>query len=143
LEAGTTYNIALNGTGGSPVADTYLRVHNSSGTQVGFNDDVSPGVYDSFLSFTATTSGTYYLNAASFSDSYAGNYTLSITAAPPLPVFDNDQIAAQLTNGYWEATGRAQRSFNVSSGGTLDVNITGLTAEGQFLATQALAAWSA
>ena len=140
LEAGTTYNIAL--TANTSGLDTYLRVHNSSGTQIAFNDDGGDGL-NSFLSFTATTGGTYYLNAGSYNGLSTGNYTLSITAPPPLPVFDNDQIAAQLTNGYWEATGRSQRSFNVSSGGTLDVNITGLTAEGQFLATQALAAWSA
>ncbi|SOB96088.1 serralysin [Stappia indica] len=140
LEAGTTYNIAL--TANTSGLDTYLRVHNSSGTQIAFNDDGGDGL-NSFLSFTATTGGTYYLNAGSYNGLSTGNYTLSITAPPPLPVFDNDQIAAQLTNGYWESTGRAQRSFNVSSGGTLDVNITGLTAEGQFLATQALAAWTA
>ncbi|MBC2859101.1 M10 family metallopeptidase C-terminal domain-containing protein [Stappia sp. 28M-7] len=140
LEAGTTYNIAL--TANTSGLDTYLRVHNSSGTQIAFNDDGGDGL-NSFLSFTATTGGTYYLNAGSYNGLSTGNYTLSITAPPPLPVFDNDQIAAQLTNGYWEATGRSQRSFNVSSGGTLDVNITGLTAEGQFLATQALAAWTA
>ncbi|WP_158195846.1 M10 family metallopeptidase C-terminal domain-containing protein [Stappia indica] len=140
LEAGTTYNIAL--TANTSGLDTYLRVHNSSGTQIAYDDDGGSGV-NSFLSFTATTGGTYYLNAGSYNGASTGNYTLSITAPPPLPVFDNDQIAAQLTNGYWESTGRAQRSFNVSSGGTLDVNITGLTADGQFLATQALAAWSA
>ena len=140
LEAGTTYNIALNAN--TSGLDTYLRVHNSAGTQIAFNDDGGSGV-NSFLSFTATTGGTYYLSAGSYNGASTGNYTLSITAPPPLPVFDNDQIAAQLTNGYWESTGRAQRSFNVSSGGTLDVNITGLTAEGQFLATQALAAWTA
>uniref|UniRef100_UPI0020C01AB4 M10 family metallopeptidase C-terminal domain-containing protein n=1 Tax=Stappia sp. WLB 29 TaxID=2925220 RepID=UPI0020C01AB4 len=141
LEAGQTYNIALNAASGSSL-DAYLRVHNSSGTQVAFNDDGGAGT-NSALSFTASASGNYYLSAGAWTNSSTGAYTLSIAEAPPLPVFDNDQIAAQLTDGYWEATGRSQRSFNVSSGGTLDVNITGLTADGQFLATEALAAWSA
>lgn len=59
--------------------------------------------------------------------------------APTMPVFTNDQIAAQLTNGYW---GGSQRSFDASSGDTLYVDISGLTADGQAMALQALDAWS-
>jgi len=70
-----------------------------------------------------------------------GNSELPIEmAAAILPVFTLDQIADQLTNGFW---GGSQHSFNVSPGGTITVDITGLTAGGQQLARWALEAWSA
>ena len=55
-----------------------------------------------------------------------------------MPVFTYDQIADQLTTGYWGSA----RSFNVSTGDTLYVDITGLAAEGQAMALQALDAWT-
>lgn len=62
--------------------------------------------------------------------------------AAPSQVYSNDQIAYQLTDGFWSGYG-GSRSFNVSSGGTLFVDITGLTANGTAMARQALDAWSA
>jgi Ca2+-binding RTX toxin-like protein len=56
-----------------------------------------------------------------------------------MPVFTYDQIADQLTSGYW---GGSSRSFDVSAGGTLYVDITGLAANGQAMARQALEVWS-
>ena len=61
----------------------------------------------------------------------------------PTVVFTYDQIADQLVNGYWGFFGGSARSFDVSVGGTLYVDITGLTNEGQIMAFQALDAWSA
>ncbi len=57
----------------------------------------------------------------------------------PMPVYSYDQIATQLTHGYW---GGSSRSFDVSTGDTLYVDVTGLTANGQAMALQALDAWS-
>lgn len=57
----------------------------------------------------------------------------------PMPVYTYDQIATQLTEGYWGGTAR---SFDVTAGDTLYVDITGLTANGQAMALQALDAWS-
>ena len=51
-------------------------------------------------------------------------------------------IVAYLTTGFWEAVGEKSRSFNISSGDTLTVNITALTLDGQNLARGALEAWS-
>lgn len=58
--------------------------------------------------------------------------------ASSLPVYTYDQIATQLTNDYW---GGSARSFDVTTGGTLYVDVTGLTANGQAMALQALDAW--
>ncbi len=60
-----------------------------------------------------------------------------------IPTFTYDQIADQLTTGYWRATSRDERRFDVDVGGTLTVNISALTAAGQSLALTALSAWSA
>jgi hypothetical protein len=76
LTAGQTYVFTLNGSGGSPLQDTYLRVHNAAGTQVAFDDDSGPGTY-SLISYTAPSSGTFYLNAGAYNDLSSGQYTLS------------------------------------------------------------------
>lgn len=59
-----------------------------------------------------------------------------------MPTFTNDQIALQLTDGYWEYTGGARRSFNVGVGGQISVNISALSSAGQTLAQRALELWS-
>lgn len=56
-----------------------------------------------------------------------------------MPVFTYDQIADYLTTGYW---GGSQRSFNLSPGDILYVDVTGLATEGQEMALRALDAWS-
>ncbi|WP_305987529.1 M10 family metallopeptidase C-terminal domain-containing protein [Roseibium sp. MMSF_3544] len=140
LEAGKSYTIELTGTGASALADAYLRLYNSSGIQIAYNDDGGPG-YNSAMTFTATTTGTYYLGAGSYDDNYAGTYTMAVNEFTP-SVYTNDEIADQLTDGYWQANGSSQRAFNVSVGGTITVNINGLTTAGQNLARDALELWS-
>ena len=54
-------------------------------------------------------------------------------------VFTYDQIADQLTNGYW---GGSDRAFDTGADNTLYVDVTGLTAAGQTAALQALESWS-
>ncbi len=68
LQAGVTYSVAL--TGGSVVpgltlTDPVLGIYNQFGSFVTGNDDGSVGL-DSFLTFTASYTGTYYLEAASY-----------------------------------------------------------------------------
>jgi hypothetical protein len=59
------------------------------------------------------------------------------------PFFSLDQVAYQLTDGYWQSTNREWRAFDVQAGDTLTVNIDGLDAIGQATAMAALAAWTA
>src|SRR6185312_17537342 len=79
LAAGTTYLLSLQALhgGGGTLVDPYLRLHDASGALLAQNDDIIDGVNrDSQLSYTARTSGTYYLEAGAFQDSYAGTYQI-------------------------------------------------------------------
>jgi serralysin len=141
LVAGQKYTFTLNGSGANALEDPYLYLLDSSGTVVVENDDGN-GSRDSRIVFTATTSGTYYLDAAAWGDathSYTGDYTLSAQKFTPPPVYSYTQIADQLVNGYW---GGDWHSFDVTQGGTITVNLTALTTAGQTLARAALAEWS-
>ncbi|MES0809965.1 M10 family metallopeptidase C-terminal domain-containing protein [Roseibium sp. SCPC15] len=64
-------------------------------------------------------------------------FAAEVQASPP--IYTNDQIANQLTHGYW---GGASYAFNVSVGGTVSVNITALPSVVQALARSALELWS-
>jgi Ca2+-binding RTX toxin-like protein len=82
LVAGTRYAFALTGAavGGATtgVRDTFLSIRDSSGTLLDSDDDSGPGT-NSLLGFTATTSGTYFLDASSLARVFVGGYELSAT----------------------------------------------------------------
>lgn len=140
LTAGQTYDVALNGTS---LSDPFLRVYDASGTLVSSNDDGGPGL-NSALSYTAGSTGTYYVAAGGYNDIRAGTYTMSVSTAatPPVPGAAGtlDQLADFLTEGFW---GGGQRSFNTTGSNQITVNLTGLTASGQQLARWAFEAWEA
>ncbi len=71
-----------------------------------------------------------------------GTYTLSVQTYTAPPVYNYDQIANQLTNGYWtDYDSQGPHHFNVTQGGTITVNISTLTAAEQTLARAALGQW--
>lgn len=139
LVAGETYVFTAYGTGGSAgVRDTRLILRDSSGAQLDINFDVEPsaGNYASMISFTPTTSGTYYLDvAAEFGET--GQYTLRTSTN----VFTIEQVGSQLTDMGWGFADSALQ-FGITAPSTLTYNLTGLTAEGRELARMALETWS-
>ncbi|MEZ5682590.1 MAG: M10 family metallopeptidase C-terminal domain-containing protein [Erythrobacter sp.] len=139
LQAGQIYEFVTSATGGANDVDTTLTVRNASGGVLAFNDD-SSGTY-SRVRFVAETSGTYYIDVAGWAEGEAGTYRLQAAVAPPLSEYTTDQIADQLLYGYWGGQA-AGRHFDVAPGGTITVNVTALTAQGQFLARAALDLWS-
>lgn len=139
LSAGQMYEVTTSATGGSNDVDTTITIRDASGNVLAFNDD-SSGTY-SRVRFQASASGTYYVDIGGWADGEQGAYRVSANLAPPLQEFSNDQIADQLINGFWGGAGAA-RHFDVAPGGTLTYNLTALTAEGQFLAREALNLWS-
>jgi serralysin len=140
MTAGQSVLLRTNTVAGGGVADTTLTVHNNTGTVLAFNDDGPNGDYLSQLRFTATTTGTYYVDVAAFNEFEVGAFNLTMETPPPLTVFTNDQIATQLTTGYWGPGN--DRHFNVAPGGTLTVNVSALSAAGQNLAREALNLWT-
>lgn len=138
LTAGQAYEILTQNTGGSNDADTTLTLRDAQGNVIAWNDD-SSGTY-SRLRFSVETSGTYYIDVGGWADSSSGDYRVVAAEAAPLEEYTNEQIADQLLSGYWGGEGN-ERRFDVSQGDTITVNITGLTAAGQFLAREALNLW--
>lgn len=149
LVAGQTYDIRLLGFGAGFLSDPVLRIYDSAGTMLNMDDDgftSNSGTHeiDSRLVFTATTSGTFFIEADAYG-TVTGDYLLSITDHDPAGmVFTVDEIAWQLiNNGNAFFSSAEAAAFNVGVDNQLTVNITGLTAEGQALAREALAVWSA
>jgi serralysin len=137
LTAGTTYIFSTSATGGGSDPDTTLVLRNAAGSVLAYNDD-NVGTY-SQVTFTPSTTATYYVDIAAWGNAEAGAYRVLADLAPPLQEFTYDQIAFQLTNTYW---GGASRRWNVAPGGTISVNLTALTVDAQNLAREALNLWS-
>ncbi len=81
LEAGATYEFSLNG---DSLTDPYLRLYDEAGNFIAYDDDTIDSL-DATLSFTATSSNTFYLSAGSFADVYTGSYQLSAELVSPPP----------------------------------------------------------
>ena len=81
LTAGHNYNISLSGasSNGGTLADPYLRgIYSSSGSLITGTTDNDAGYgLDSLVSFTPTTTGTYYVSAGAFANA-TGTYTLTV-----------------------------------------------------------------
>ena len=145
LTAGQSISIALDGL---TLIDPYLRIRDASGNVIYENDDITSGVNrDLSLAFTATYTGTYYIDVSAWEpppDSpdypgYTGTYTLSVANYTPPPLATVQQVSNQLVSGYWDGD---THHFNVGPGGSISVNLSALTPAGQTLARAALATWT-
>ncbi|WAP70325.1 S8 family serine peptidase [Jiella pelagia] len=76
FEAGQVYSITLDGSGANALYDPYLRLYDATSTLVGSDDDGGFGL-NSALTFSATTSGTYYIDAGAYGGD-SGQYTISV-----------------------------------------------------------------
>ncbi|WP_434051015.1 MAG: M10 family metallopeptidase [Roseibium sp.] len=133
LDAGSPYPYSFD-LDGHGVLRTSLRLLDSQGTVISVNEFEGRNFFDGHITFRPATSGYYYLDVSTQGSINNGYYEL--TAG--ISVYTHDQIASQLSSGYWGQ----QFAFDVVPGGSLTVDITGLTADGQYLATNALAAWT-
>ena len=59
--------------------DAYLRLMNSAGTQVTYNDDLSDSSSNSRITYTASSTGTYYLSAQGYKST--GAYTIAVVSS--------------------------------------------------------------
>ncbi|MFY0659638.1 MAG: M10 family metallopeptidase C-terminal domain-containing protein [Shimia sp.] len=122
--------------------DPRIWVLDSTGTAFEYNDDIDAngGNYDSFVTFEATYTGTYYFAVNGY-NSVSSSYSLTVDTFTPIADGSVQDMADYLTSGYWTDTGRAARSFDTSESNVITVNITALSAEGQKLARWAFDAW--
>ena len=145
LTAGQTYDIDVRGapSGAGTLSDTIMAIYDSAGIYLQGNDDGGTGT-ESYLSFTAATTGTYYVMARGY-QANTGTYEISVQAeTPPPPVSgDLDMLADYLTTGYWVDDGASPHRFDTSASNQISVNLSALTADGKQLARWALEAWEA
>ena len=90
LRAGQTYTFSLDSAEIGGIDDPYLMLHDAQGRFLQGNDDAN-GSSNSQITFTATRSGTYYLEATAYEDDDRGAYDLKAVQGTPVHlVFDND-----------------------------------------------------
>lgn len=76
LEAGTTYQFYMRGTdsGGGTLGNPYLWLHDATGTEVAYDSDGGGG-HEALLTYQATQTGTFYLDAGAWADG-TGTFTI-------------------------------------------------------------------
>jgi len=67
--------------------------------------------------------------------------TNEATTSAPVPMGSLDELAAYLTDGYWQDNGLPRHSFDTSLSNNITVNIQALPPEAQALARAAMQAW--
>jgi serralysin len=145
LVAGQTYTFAMVGTGTSNVQDTYIRLYSGS-VAVASNDDGLPN-NNSIITYIASTTGTYYLDAAAFATSDTGQYGISATAGTRAS-FDLQMGAGAIDTDYaWSATAGTGASVtygfrSTASGDVNAPNFSQLTAAEQAAVRSSLALYS-
>jgi len=116
LTAGREYQFDL---AGNTLSDPFLRLRDSAGNSVTSNDDGGPGL-DSRITYTPTTSGTFYLVASGFG-SNTGTYTLTaqdlgstVTTIPGITI----------TEGTTDALGTTATTDQMISGDTFNGSLS-------------------
>jgi len=151
LVAGQGYTFRLNAAASNGVSDPYLALYNSAGSFLTYNDD-GGGNLNSLLSYSASLTGIYYLEARAYG-SQLGGYTLSTsgtaladTTAPTVLSFSpSDEatsvaVGANVTLTFSEsiqrgtgtiylknAAGTVIESFDVAGSGRLSISGSTLT----------------
>ncbi|MEJ0058253.1 MAG: PPC domain-containing protein [Terricaulis sp.] len=79
LVEGESYRFGLNSEGENALGDPMLRLRNAEGEELVSDDDGGAGL-NSYLEFTAPTSGNYFLEAGAFTPEALGSYVLTAAA---------------------------------------------------------------
>jgi serralysin len=139
LTAGQTYTFAAFGFGTTSLPDTELTLYNAVGGQLAYNDEAGQ-VHNSRLSFTASTTGTYYIAVTGYG-STTGQYLLTANAGSSVhyPTLSVQQIADQITHTYWQSNYGSAAKWGTTS---ISFNVQALEPERAVLARAAFAAWA-
>ncbi len=102
LVAGQSYVFTATGEAvdsSSALQDTYLELYNPFGVLVAVDDDAGPGT-DSMLRFTATQTGTYYLNARAWEPdtgaTLTGGYRITADTGPAQDPLDSIDLGFEV-----------------------------------------------
>lgn len=79
LKAGQSIRVGLDGADSNGLSDPLLVLHGPDGAEIARDDDSGEGL-NSWLEYTATAAGSYYLEARGFSDDATGAYTINVLA---------------------------------------------------------------
>lgn len=101
LYAGTEYRFYLNGadTYDGTLPDPYLRLYTSAGTWQATDNNDGEGK-NAYISYTPTSSGTYYLQAWGYSSSETGTYTLIAKSGD-----DDHLVGTWMKDYFWGGDG--------------------------------------
>ncbi|MEO1694799.1 MAG: M10 family metallopeptidase C-terminal domain-containing protein, partial [Pseudomonadota bacterium] len=142
LVAGQTYAFAMHAVGATSIGDSYLTLRGPNNAVVAENDDMNNVTTNAMITFQATTTGTYALEAKGFGNN-TGDYMVSMANGNRIyaPTFTVDQIADYLQHTHWQAEGG--RGVNWAPQSIITYSVSGLTAGRQALAADsAFEAWS-
>ena len=144
LEAGKTYKfdaLGFESPGGGSLEDTDLHLYFGDGTFIAY-DDLDGSGYDASLTYTVTTTGTYYIMVDGYFSSDTGTFNLvveeTVALPPPGTVGTVEELAEFLKSG---TNNGVEYTFDTSTSNQITVDISGLTAAGQQLALWAMEAW--
>ncbi|MEZ6022778.1 MAG: PPC domain-containing protein [Hyphomonadaceae bacterium] len=76
LTEGQSYRFTMISAGDAPLDDTLVKIYNSRGEELAMDDDGGEG-FNSYLEFTAPSTGNYFVEARGFNDQATGSYTLA------------------------------------------------------------------
>ncbi|QNG29588.1 S8 family serine peptidase [Synechococcus sp. LTW-R] len=127
-----TYKISLNGI---TLEDPYLRLRDSQGQLISYNDDIQLGVVrDSRLYYTSSITDEYFIDIGSFDDSFVGEYSLLIdTIDDDITNFPEDAIDLTYRNNAegridWNGD-RDMFKLAVSTGKSYEIRLNGISLE--------------
>ena len=103
LTAGTTYTFAMVGTGEDRLIDPFLTLYAPNGSTIRSEDDDGFSNTNARIVFTATNSGTFYIDAGEFSPG-GTDYRLSMTTADKALVDDEMIVGAINSAALWAST---------------------------------------
>ncbi len=114
LTAGVTYGFSIDGT---TLIDPYLEILNSAGSVIVTDDDSGAGP-NAYLTYTPTSSGTYYLAARESGNNATGTYSARIWQIPTISIAD-----AGIKEGN-TGTSNIVFTLTMSAASPIDISVT-------------------
>ncbi|MFM8526337.1 MAG: S8 family serine peptidase [Cyanobacteriota bacterium] len=126
LTAGKNYIFNLNKVGNKGLADPLLALRDSTGALISSNDDAN-GTLNSQISFNATSSGTYFLDAGAYGDTSKGQYQLFAAEQTPSTPTTPTTPTTPVAPGYSSSTGYGEASVKRALESLLTISIPGVS----------------